>query len=317
MIMIILLHSAFSANGWPDTLNSQNIILSFVESFSIVAVNVFVLISGYFSLQIKKKSLLNLGFIILFYGILRLIYLLISNKFYITSIFIFTNQNWFILSYIGLILISPILNAYVEKVKRNAFLYEILALLTLESISDFIPGIGGIFNRGGSVLAFANLYLIGRFISKYGSILSARCGLFYLLSSLVIFLGACCILILKLPQTAIFHWFYNSNPIIIFSSICFFLIFVKQQPYVNRTINYIAKSCLAVLLLHVPYNAPLWEPMAKYYHEIIQLDNCSAVILLWIAGVLIIYIISLLVDQVRLALWKLIVRFLLPPTHVK
>lgn len=248
IVMVILLHSAYSANGWPDTPTIQNIVLSFVESFSIVAVNVFILISGYFSLQIKKKSLLNLGFIILFYGIIRLIYLLLTNKFYLTSIFIFTNQNWFILSYIGLVLISPILNAYAEKVEKKTFLYEISALLILESISDFIPGIGGIFNRGCSVLAFANLYLTGRFISKYGSTISGKSSYFYVLSSLVIFLGACCILILRLPKTAIYHWFYNSNPIIIFSSICFFLIFAKQKPYTNKAINYIAKSCLAILL---------------------------------------------------------------------
>ena len=72
ILFIIFLHSDFSVFGYPSNLNDVKWPLILGESFSIIGVNVFLIISGYFSISIKKKSLFNLFYICLFYFILRI-----------------------------------------------------------------------------------------------------------------------------------------------------------------------------------------------------------------------------------------------------
>lgn len=263
-------------------------------------------ITGYFSTSLKKKSFYNLCFIIIFYGVIRLISQLFLGKFHITSLLFFTNQNWFILCYLGLVLMTPILNAYVQNVEKNVFKIQLLLLFSLSIVSDFIPGIGGVFNRGCSVLSFSIIYLLGRYIRIYGlpSWVKRRCVYLYALASFVIFIGICTILYFKLPQVALFHWLYYSNPVIIFSAVCFLEIFLQREPYSNKVINHVAKSCLAVLLLHVPYEAPFWNHMQVYFKELMTIDN-FLVIPMWLIGVMGIYVLCTGIDQIRLFLWNL------------
>ncbi len=169
MVMVILLHSSYSTFGWPTTLSLSTIVLSFVESFSIIAVNVFVLITGYFSATLKIKSIFNFCFIVFFYGLVKIICQILDGSFHIASLLVFTNQNWFVLCYFGLILFTPILNEYINKIDKISLRFEIIVLLALEFISDFIPGIGGIYNGGYSVLSFIVIYLIGRYIRIGGA----------------------------------------------------------------------------------------------------------------------------------------------------
>lgn len=168
MLMVVLLHSCYSANGWPTTLNMTTAALSLVECFSIIAVNVFVLITGYFSTTLKRLSLINFIFIVLFYGIVKILFQLLTESFEYSSLFVFTNQNWFILCYLCLVLLSPIANEWIKHTDKYHFKKIIILLFTLQAITDFIPGIGGIFNRGCSSLSFLNIYLLGRYVKIYG-----------------------------------------------------------------------------------------------------------------------------------------------------
>lgn len=56
IIMVMLLHSDFQVFGWPQTINDTSFSLLALESFCIIGVNVFVLITGYFSTRPKFRS---------------------------------------------------------------------------------------------------------------------------------------------------------------------------------------------------------------------------------------------------------------------
>ena len=62
IICVLLVHSAFAYNGWPTNLNETSYGLMLLESFSIVGVNVFIFISGWFSIKLKLKTILNIVF---------------------------------------------------------------------------------------------------------------------------------------------------------------------------------------------------------------------------------------------------------------
>lgn len=66
IILVLLVHSVFPITGRPFSPNDGNVSALFWEALSIIGVNVFVLVTGYFSTVPKKKSILNILFICLF-----------------------------------------------------------------------------------------------------------------------------------------------------------------------------------------------------------------------------------------------------------
>ncbi len=85
--------------------------LLLLDGFAVVGVNVFILITGYFSATPKKTSLINLAFICLFWGAIKVFCqyetgATLSYKY----VFFITTSNWFIASYICLLFTTPLLN---------------------------------------------------------------------------------------------------------------------------------------------------------------------------------------------------------------
>ena len=143
-----------------------------------------------------------------------------------------------------------------------------------------------------------------------------RCGIMYIASSLLIFIGTLVILYFELPQVALYHWLYYSNPIIIFSALCFFVIFLNKVPHYNNTINYIAKSCFAVLLIHVPFEAPLWKYMQEYYIYVAEKCSLLMMVPLWLAGIIFIFLVALIVDQLRLFVWGYVEKYFFNSSNI-
>lgn len=75
MFMVLLLHSSFMAFGMPDmeAIRNSPVLLGgriLQQGICIVAVDVFVLISGWFSIKPKQKSICSFLFQIVFLQIL-------------------------------------------------------------------------------------------------------------------------------------------------------------------------------------------------------------------------------------------------------
>ncbi len=115
ILLVMLVHTTKQSLG-----NEMNFYAFLLEGFSIIGVNVFILITGYFSTTPKKKSLINLAFICLFWMIIKII---IQNTFgedvYCSHAFFITSSNWFIPSYIGLLFMTPIINAFSETASKR------------------------------------------------------------------------------------------------------------------------------------------------------------------------------------------------------
>ena len=63
ILLVVLVHANFAWCGWPSNFSECNFARLLIEGFAIIGVNVFVLITGYFSTSIKMKSLANLVYI--------------------------------------------------------------------------------------------------------------------------------------------------------------------------------------------------------------------------------------------------------------
>ena len=80
MFFVLVLHTNYLSIGEPhinEISSIEFIIRNFIESFNFIAVIVFVLISGYFSIRLKRESIANYIFIVIFYSVgLRILWLL-------------------------------------------------------------------------------------------------------------------------------------------------------------------------------------------------------------------------------------------------
>lgn len=314
IVMVMLLHSDFQIFGWPQTLSDTSLGMIALESFCIIGVNVFVLITGYFSTKPKLSSLLNLFYICLFYGIFKIcVDVCTGHPITIKQCFLFTRSNWFIPTYLGLVLFAPALNALCEKLNQKQLAYSILALVGYETYMGFFPAMPQLsvgFEHGCSVLSFMVLYLIGRYLYMYGlpQKFYRLCLPTYVACSLLVAVVEYLALSHNLGSKAI-RIFDYSNPIIILSAVSFFLYFTKIDIGYSKIINYISKSVLAVLLVHASGTAMRYiNPQYIYIYE-----NFSGIMLvfLWIISIIVTFTFSVLLDQIRIWSYKYVSKYTL------
>lgn len=312
IILVLLVHSVFPITGRPLTTNDSNVSALFWQALSIIGVNVFVLVTGFFSTVPKWKSVLNILFICLFYAVCRVLYELFTHNFNYESIFFVSKSNWFVTAYFGMLLLTPALNSCEKFMSKRSFGLMVLILLLFETWFGFIPGYGSQhFGSGYSILSFSILYLLGRYISLYGfpSVIIKWSGTLYLVSTFVISVLAYCILLLGWRTDIMIPTFYEyTNPLIIFSAVCFILFFTKLRVGQSKFINHLGKSTLAVLLIHTMEPFTSWRKML--FTNLWQNYSGIQLILYWALSIMAIFIVCCLIDQIRLLLWKPIQNYL-------
>lgn len=176
MFLVLLVHADFFSLGSPtisdiqtDTIDSFFQIL--FESISIVCVNVFVLISGWFGIKPSYKGILNFLFQCIFF--LTGLYIItniigvntISLKGLAGCVFA-TKLNWFIKAYLLLYIISPVLNHFVNNTSQKEFKYILVGFFLFTCTYGWI-GAADFMMQGYSTISFIGLYLLARYIRMY------------------------------------------------------------------------------------------------------------------------------------------------------
>jgi hypothetical protein len=143
MLFILFLH----VFGGALHIVGTSISATFFESFFVVAVNCFVLISGYFSIRASWKGFIHLYIFCtsyyLFFGILDSLNIInprpfgiIELKRMVLSFFPFTHSgNWFLQVYFCLFIISPLLNKFINSLDKYK---HILCLLILTIVNIWL-----------------------------------------------------------------------------------------------------------------------------------------------------------------------------------
>ena len=321
IICVLLVHSGFLYMGWPNTLADTSLGLILLESFTIIGVNVFVFISGWFSIKLKPQTILNLIFYCFFYFvILSSINFICGKEFVRSSIFFVSNSNWFIMDYLGLVLVSPILNKFIENIDKKSFGYLLILFFAYSSWSGWMPFAcavnRGEFSNGYSILSFCQLYLLARYFALYGAPkwLSNNGFIIYIFISLLLVSIEYFALFFSIERIMGTCYVYN-NPLVILSSVAFFFGFLKMKVPSSNAINHIAKSCLGVLLFHnsYPLSVPVVESFLREYYNNIYIEYSGfSVVGLWIVGIVGTFVVAVSIDQIRLFLWGKISNVIIP-----
>jgi len=140
MFLILILHAANAFDPWPidqsKVLQEPLVCFAsfFFEALTIVAVNAFVLLSGYFGIKFSFQRLLSFIFQVFFFSVLLMMLPSCGEKGLRQLWDIFTSgQYWYVNAYIILFILSPALNLFAEKASRMTFKDVLLAYFLMQT----------------------------------------------------------------------------------------------------------------------------------------------------------------------------------------
>ena len=298
IFLVLLVHSQFHAQGMATQPSSSAYLTYLLEGLAVIGVNAFILISGYFSIKLKLKSILNFIYICLFYGIIINIYSLSIGDFDSKNLFFISNSNWFIPDYFGLMIISPILNKFVESSSKKTFSIVLLLFIIYQTWFGWVPGKNIDFQYGYSIISFSVIYLIGRYLKIYQINIPFKYA-FSLFIIITVANASLAFFAMTLGMMNITNRLYcYNNPIIIFNAILFFYIFKSFNIKNNKWVNHIAKSTLTILILHINYYS--WQWLKPLFVQIKNDFNAWQYLIILLVSILAIMSICVIIDQIRL-----------------
>ncbi len=318
MLLVLVVHADFLSLGRPSSADfvaapAGSLSRMFFQALSIICVNVFVLISGWFTIKPSLKGLCNFLFQCLFIsnviaitgylcgaydnGIPRLVF---------QNIFLKYSGYWFIKAYIILYIVSPVLNAFAQNASKQQMLYFLICFYLLQTVWSSIEYIDvPYYSKGFSPLSFIGLYLLAQTIRRHysGFTMKTACRVFCI-SLGIIFASTSIVFGLGISKyIPIYFWAY-SNPIVVAESLGLLMIFVRIRLKPHKIINWISASAFAVYLFHI--NPVIFDRYQAAVQTIYR-NTESVVTLLAILGfICCVFMSGIILDQARKFLWRMI-----------
>ena len=305
MVLIVAGHANYLVIGLPvkdDILTTPlfTFLRVFAYQLGVVAVDCFVFISGWFTIKNGLKKGGSLIIQSLEYGLgLSFLFILLKcpvPKEQLIRMLFIGEFYWFIIAYLQLLIVAPILNTFIEEVSQKTYKIVIISFFVFEFVYGWIGGVGN-YEGGYSGIHFIGVYLLAQYIRRYVSIdLTVKKSLIiYLVPAVasvgIIELGGV-FLDEKWTYTTLRYMIAYNSPLILYSSIGLFFIF-KRIEFKSRTINWLSSSVLAIYLIH----------LHPQFFEIVftpLITMCDNNALLIIVFVVLISIICILIDKVRI-----------------
>ena len=324
MVMVVILHT-LGFGGLiekalvPGTFNYY--VCNIVYAFSFVAVNCFVVNSGYFlcTSGFKLKRLVQIWGVALFFSIA--VYLVLvgigacsfsTGEFLRTIMVMTTKRYWFVTAYLLLYMTFPFLNYAIKAMDQKAHLTCCIAMLAIFSVLSnvvFITDFSGI-SGGYSFLWFCILYITAAYFRLYVPERIKHQKMMlpgYCIAAFVICLErfvAYYITPLIFGEVHLTSLFYSYNSVfVVAATLCLFQFFRGidlKEGKISKGIVRIAPLTFTVYLIHdhETFRAVLWDWLnpAAYHDKIWLIGYVLACIVLiftvcciveWLRGMLV------------------------------
>lgn len=227
-----------------------------VEILCIVAVNCFVLVSGYFCIKLKVRSMLKFYLQCLVIGVVSYVgYVVLvgesawSGQVMAERLLAFTHNGWwFVVSYVGLMLLSPLLNKAVEHMTKKELLLSVVLYGVVILYLGWYQKVEWT-NAGSSLISLAWIYMIGRYVGAHVREESIRRYRWlwlvgYLLASLALF--GIVMLRYHCAWTVRYPLDYN-NPFVVTAAVMLLLFFLSWH-FESKVVNWMAGGVFAAYL---------------------------------------------------------------------
>lgn len=263
--VVVLHYNGMVGFGAVQTGSVNEWILLFLESLFICAVDLFILVSGFFMSKTRGRRLIKvieLVVMVMFAGAVKFALGLIGPGFFSLKglISALIPNNYFITLYLTLYLVSPYINKVTDALSARQYRnFLLLAMLLFSVIPTGLDGVaeltgrvfGGLYpisssgsQYGYNIVNFMLMYLLGGYLRRLqeeDKLLSAGKSAALLAVSLVVSFG-----MQKLcPSTARSY----CDPAVIGLAVGAFCLFSRLS-FQSKAVNLLAKSTLMCFLLH-------------------------------------------------------------------
>lgn len=325
MCMVVMLHYLGKGNLLPDMNLSMGIngyVAWILETLSIVSVNVYVLISGYFLVdsEFRVGKLIKLILQVLFYTILMTIVACATGLLDVSELGIYhiirqvfpiqMEHYWFVTAYIIMYILSPVLAAGIKSISQKQLQVIIILFGIFMCVEkSILPFTLTNDKKGYDALWFICLFLIAAYIRLYGIKIGKRKKIMAAL-----YFGACFMVFAEEMAIAtvygktgklqyLLNISYQYNHIfVLLAAVGLFMFFLNcniADGKLAKLICKISPYTLGVYLLHehiyVRYLWPRWLGCEKIQGPIsLVVSAISAVIIIFAVGVLVDWLRSLL-----------------------
>lgn len=290
-----------------------------MQNAAFCAVNCYALVSGYLMLgkEIKPSRITELWFEVFFYSvsisaIMMIVYRdLFSARNIVYAVTpIISNQYWYMTSYFMMYLFVPMMNKFADAANKKVFTATIVVILVLTTGSLMIKQDGFILNDGYSPIWLMIMYLVGAYMKKFnvGAKMKKWLALLlYVISSLCSFI--LCVFSKKLLKIMLgndISYLSYTSPFVVLSAIFLFIFFSKLKfgKKTEKLINYITPAALGVYLIHT--HPLVFNKLMKDIAMPLVNHGTAAMIFGSVAMALAVFIICIVIDLLRIQLFRLI-----------
>lgn len=308
-IMIVLYHICYIWQS-GDYKNE-----AFFKTVSIplhIGVILFVLLSGYFTIKPTSKGFIKFMGIFLVYDAFEVSYNLLTANNGITvlkqMLFLSSSHFWFIKTYLFLFLSSPILNMWLKYASHKQRWYMIMVFFFVACWMGTTKGDSSM-STGKNLVNFMFLYLIGNQLSyykeKWANLKTRNLLLAYIILTSIIVIPHYCFFGTMVSKVIFRLSFPYCSPIILVSSILFFMIIGKIKIQ-NKWINYVAASSLAIYLIHGsrPFLPTLHSTVTGYIQTFT--DSESLLLMVYLLYSILVVAFCVFTDKMFTPVWSII-----------
>lgn len=331
MMMVVTLHYLDKGGYLPaieDTFGITGYVAWIMECCSIVAVNVFVLISSYFMTETKFRTgrLVSLWLQTEFYSLLLFGVFAATGRISLEEMSTYDKlvvllpvsmeQYWFISAYFVMFLMAPFLNAAVHNMNQRQHRVLLCFLIFVFSVlKSALPVVLELPGRGYDAFWFVTVYLVGAYIRLYGVPffeIRSRAVIGYLFSVVAIFTE---IMVLRrvyvrtgrLEHIVTISLEYN-HIFVLFGAVCLFLLFLPttnnseyKDNAVTKIVCFLSPLTLGVYLLHEQVNLRyVWPQMLG----VTGADGLAGLLVNWIISVAVLFGSGFVLDCCRNLLFR-------------
>lgn len=323
MLLVLIVHTDFVSIGAPTAHATvvanplDAFIRTEIQSLSIICVNIFVIISGYFGIRPKLKGILNLLFQIIFWRFI------IGLSFYITGeigilkfckFLIPGTGDWFVPCYLLLMMLAPIINSHLERSTSQQILRFLIIFYGTQAIFGWLLPYWP-YGNGYSLISFIGLYILGQYIRhhlspKIKKRITASKGIMGYVAISTTMAVAVTAFIYFVNHTGLDHKVMGfleaySSPVNI---LCVILLLIgfSNLHIQSRFINRMAQSAFIVYVIHCNNLVfPHYIEASRWIYGHFSIGGYAVgVVVLAVA----VYLACAAADQIRIWLWNVISR---------
>jgi len=329
MVMIIFLHALGKGKLLVNLTDSPSVngaIAWVLEALSISAVNIFILISGYFLIdgKFKLRRLIELVCEVLFYSVLSFVVCLAAGidmgmdlniYFILQTIFpVHMEVFWFITSYLVIYMLQPLISAGVKNLTQKQFGLMLIVLIVYECLfKSLLPVSLSEDGAGYNVLWFLIVFLVGAYFKLYGfkHIRSVKAGwILYFTASLLALIentAMGCVISKTGHLQEIDGISMNYNHLfVLLAAIGIFSAFIHMSDMkegIGKVICFLSPMSLGVYLLHesLPFRYN-WQKWLGIYNSL----DCNTFVFIGkiLLAVMVVFTCGMVVDFLRIRMFK-------------